>query len=55
MRVFLLATAMSVSLVGSASAGFPGNAAPAPHCVIADPDPPTNVRTRANGVIIGKL
>ena len=51
----MLATAMSVALMGSASAGFQGNAAPPPHCVIADSDPPTNVRTRANGVIIGNL
>jgi hypothetical protein len=55
MRKFVLATAMSVALVGGASAGFQGNAAPPPRCVIADSDPPTNVRTRANGVIIGKL
>jgi hypothetical protein len=55
MRRLLLAIAMSAALIGSVSAGFQGNAAPPPRCVIADPDPPTNVRTRANGVIIGTL
>jgi hypothetical protein len=55
MKTSLLATAMSVALMGGASAGFRGNAAPPPHCVIADSESPTNVRTRANGVIIGKL
>jgi hypothetical protein len=55
MRTFVLATTMSVALMGGASAGFQGNAAPPPRCVIADPDPPTNVRTRANGVIIRTL
>jgi hypothetical protein len=49
------AAAISVALMGGAFAGFQGNAAPPPRCVIADPDPPTNVRTRANGVIIGTL
>jgi hypothetical protein len=51
----LLAITLGVTLVGEATAGFQGNAAPPPHCVISDPDPPTNVRTRANGVIIGTL
>ena len=55
MRRFLLATAMSAALMSDAFSGFQGNAAPPPRCVIADPDPPTNVRTRANGVIIGTL
>ena len=51
----VLITAMSVALMGGAFAGFQGNAAPPPRCVVTDPDPPTNVRTRANGVIIGTL
>ena len=55
MGKFLLTTAMSAALMSGAHAGFQGNAAPPPRCVIADPDPPTNVRTRANGVIIGRL
>ena len=55
MRKLLFAAAISVALMGGAHAGFQGNAAPPPRCVIADPDPPTNVRTRANGVIIGTL
>jgi hypothetical protein len=55
MRKLLFAAAISVPLMGGAYAGFQGNAAPPPRCVIADPDPPTNVRTRANGVIIGTL
>jgi hypothetical protein len=51
----LLAITVGIAFVGGASAGFQGNAAPPPNCVISDPDPPTNVRTRANGVIIGRL
>jgi hypothetical protein len=51
----LLAITLGVTLVGEATAGFQGNAAPPPRCVVADSDPPTNVRTRANGVIIGTL
>ena len=55
MRKFVLATAMSAAQIGARFRWLSRNAAPPPRCVISDPDPPTNVRTRANGVIVGKL
>jgi hypothetical protein len=56
MKTLLLTTAMSVALMGSAFAGFQGNAAPPPICYINDRiNPPANVRTRPNGVIITTL
>jgi hypothetical protein len=34
---------------------FGGNAGPQPGCTVRDFDPPTNVRTQPNGVIINKI
>jgi hypothetical protein len=50
----LLSAVAAVALATSAMA-FGGNAAPPPSCVISDIDPPTNVRTQPNGVIIHQL
>jgi hypothetical protein len=41
--------------LASPAMAFGGNAAPEPQCVINDYDPPTNVRTQPNGVIVGNL
>ena len=47
-----------LATVPAMAATFEGHARPArpePQCQINDPDPPTNVRTQPNGVIINKL
>jgi hypothetical protein len=47
-------TSATLATAGPAKA-FIGNARPEPHCVVNDYDPPTNVRTQPNGVIVGTL
>jgi hypothetical protein len=49
-------TTGALAIAGPAMA-FEGHANPqnTPHCVIDDYDPPTNVRTQPNGVIVGTL
>jgi hypothetical protein len=55
MKKLLLATVMMAAIVSPALA-FKGNAAPPPACYINDRiNPPANVRTRPNGVIITTL
>jgi hypothetical protein len=53
MKTMLLAGVMVV--MASSAMAFEGHAAPEPQCVINDYDPPTNVRTQPNGVIVGNL
>jgi hypothetical protein len=53
MKTMLLAGVMVV--MASSAMAFAGHAAPEPQCVINDYDPPTNVRTQPNGVIVGNL
>jgi hypothetical protein len=50
----VLTTVATLALASSAMA-FEGHAAPEPQCVVNDYDPPTNVRTQPNGVIVGNL
>ena len=46
---------VAVTALASSAMAFEGHAAPEPQCVISDYDPPTNVRTQPNGVIVGNL
>jgi hypothetical protein len=46
--------ALAIVIAGPAMA-WEGHARPEPHCIINDYDPPTNVRTQPNGVIVGTL
>jgi hypothetical protein len=50
----LVGAALAIVIAGRAMA-WEGHARPEPHCVINDHDPPTNVRTQPNGVIVGTL
>jgi hypothetical protein len=52
-----LAIAFFFLCATSPAMAFTGNAVPHPdpQCTISDDDPPTNVRTQPNGLIIGNL
>jgi len=54
MKKVLIAGVALCALASSAMA-FEGHAVPEPQCVINDNNPPSNVRTQPNGVIVGNL